>query len=157
MVRWASRGIQSDTLHAEARIEDESAVVTIDAFDSSGNLQNYQGLDAHLEAPDSTDSSIAMVQTSSGKYEGRFSLNGRGAYLLTVGSKESGALHVGFDFSKLPEDRGVSANESFLSQLAQIAANRNEIAPGYKDAWPWAAMIAILLFLFELAIKRRAA
>jgi hypothetical protein len=129
MVRWASRGIQSDALHAQATIENETIVVTVDAFDSAGNLVNYEGIEAHLESPDSTADNIVMVQNSSGEYEGRFTLRGRESYLLTVASKEGAdqeALHLGLDFSKLPEDRDLSGNEAFLRRLAQVAANRND-------------------------------
>jgi uncharacterized membrane protein len=168
MVRWAARGVQSGVLHAQAKMEDESAVVSVDAFDPSGEFLNHLNVGARLESPDSTGSDIAMVQTASGRYEGRFPLRERGAYLLTVSARGSSlsseaTLHFGIDASKFSEDHQSTTNELFMQKLAEAASGKvlkqgslritESARPGYKDAWQLLAIAALLLFVFDLLRK----
>jgi Mg-chelatase subunit ChlD len=169
LVRWSSRGMQSESMHSQMRIENESVVLTVDSFDAEGNFVNFMNVRVRLEYPDSTISNLEMIQTASGKYECRFPLQGKGIYLFTVSAKGSnavgeGALHFGFDLSKLPEDHGLSRNEVFMQRLANAAHGQvlNK-APGanvisressYKDLWPLAAIAAMFMFLADLVIRR---
>lgn len=170
MIRWAGRGIQSDVLHAQVKMEDESAVLILDAFDASGEFINSLNVGARLESPDSTASDIAMAQTASGRYEGRFPLRERGTYLLTASAKGGDlraeeTLHFGFDASKLPEDHQPATNDVFMQNLAKAANGKaltqasyqisDSLQPGYKDAWQLAAIAAMLLFVIDLLWNRR--
>jgi Ca-activated chloride channel homolog len=171
MVRWCSRGTQSETMHPHIRIEDDAAILSVDSFDVSGKYINYAEVNALVESPDSKNSEIRMSHTASGLYEGRFPLTEKGSYLLTVASKSSSSgdetLHFGFDFSKLPEDRESGANKVFMQKLAESAHGRIltnqpsapgiliDAAPGHHDFWQVAALLALLLFLVDLFIRRK--
>jgi Ca-activated chloride channel homolog len=171
MVRWCSRGVQSETMHPKIRIEDDTAIVNIDSFDASGNYINFAELSARVESPDSQNSEIRMLQTASGLYEGRFPLKEKGSYLLTVASKrgstEEEILHFGFDFSKLPENREPTANQIFMQKLAETAHGRvlsqsskpqfDNGSPAQRDLWQIAAILALLLFLVDLLIRQKPA
>jgi uncharacterized membrane protein len=165
MVRWAGRGIQSDLLHARVKMEEESAVLVVDAFDTRGDFINNLDIGARLEAPDSAGSEIAMKQTASGRYEGRFTLEKKGSYLFSVSAKgrdmsAEGMLHFGFDFSKLPEDKYQATELAFMQKLAETANGKiislgqeslsGNIGSGYKNVWQPAAIASMLLFLLDL-------
>ncbi len=170
MVRWCSRGPQSETMHPQIRIEDAAAVLSIDAFDANGSYINFAELHARVESPNSKNSEIKMSQTASGRYEGTFPLNEKGSYLLTVFSKggaagDSGTLHFGFDFSEAPEVREPVANKDFLQKLSQTAQGRllsepfklnlTDTAPAHRDLWQAAAILALLLFFIDLFFNRK--
>jgi Ca-activated chloride channel homolog len=165
MIRWAARGGQSDVLHVRVKMEEESALLAVDAFDASGEFINNLNVGARLESPDSTGSDIAMAQTASGQYEGRFPLKGKGIYLFTVSAKghepEAGStLHFGIDFSKLPEDRCQTPDMPLIVKLAtaaggQIMSNGQEslsknLDSVYIDAWQPTAICAMLFFMLDL-------
>jgi uncharacterized membrane protein len=170
MVRWAARGVQSDVLHAQIKAEDESAIVSVDAYDPNGEFLNYLNVGARLESPDSTGSDIAMAQTASGRYEGQFPLRERGAYLLAISATGSAlssesTLHLGFDASKFSEDHQLAANEPFMQKLAEAAKGKvmkqgreyitENTRPSYKNAWQLLAIATLLLFAFDLFWNRR--
>ncbi|MBN1124563.1 MAG: VWA domain-containing protein, partial [Sedimentisphaerales bacterium] len=170
MVRWVSRNRQSELLHPQITIEDETALLTLDAHDSTGNFLNFLEMGVKIDTPDETGSDIAMTQTAPGKYESRFGLRGKGSYLFTVSaqdpkSRTEYALHFGYDLSKFPEDRPVPSDTAFLSGLAAAGGgsviDRNvEILPeadrmtAYADAWPYLAAIALFLFLADVILRR---
>jgi hypothetical protein len=169
MVRWASRGAQSKSLHAQVRDEDEETVLAVDSFDAEGNYRNFMNVGARLQYPDSTGISLELLQTASGRYESHFPLRGRGMHLFTVTAKSKDpvredVLHFGFDFSKLPEDKMLSPNQAFLRRLAEAAGgqvlNRASVlpdlsrGPAYWNAWQLAAIVSILLFLIDLGSRR---
>jgi hypothetical protein len=114
LVRWCIRGAQSEIIHLQIKVEDDTAILNIDSFDANGSYINYGEVSALVQSPDSKNSEIRMSHMASGLYEGKFPLTEKGSYLLTVASKETAAvdeaLHFGFDFSKLPEDRESIAN-----------------------------------------------
>lgn len=169
MVRWTSRGAQSESMHSAVRLEDEEAVLTIDSYDADGVFSNFMRIDAQLEYPDATTGRLEMKQIASGQYESRFPLKGRGVYLFTVAANKGNAegekhLHFGFDFSKLSEDRQKFSDRLFLRGIAEKAGGTVITGPaefpqtdqvsGYRDAWQLAAIIAMLLFLVDLGIGR---
>jgi uncharacterized membrane protein len=168
-VRWASRGIQSESMHAEVRSEAEDAILTIDSFDADGNYKNFMNVQTKVEYPDSTIRNLEMAQIASGKYESRFPLQGRGMYLFEVAAKRrEGAgkdvLHFGFDFSKLPEDRKLFTDQVFMRRLAEAGGGfvLNPMSgslqvsreSGNRDAWQLAAVLALLLFILDLFLRQ---
>jgi Ca-activated chloride channel homolog len=168
LVRWSSRARQSEWMHASVRIEEDDAILTVDSFDAEGNFVNFMNVHARLEYPNSASSSLELAQTASGKYESRFPLQARGSYLFTVAAKARDAdsenmLHFGFDFSKLSEEKHAVADIAFMHKLADSAGGLvlNETSKtypvvrmkDYRDVWPLAAMIAMLLFLVDLGIR----
>ena len=93
-------------------------------------------------------------------------------YLLAVAAKgrdlgAEGTLHFGFDFSKLPEDKQPASNAIFMQRLAKAGHGKvmtqgleslsDNPMPGYRDAWPPAAIVAMLLFMFDLLRNKRQA
>jgi hypothetical protein len=169
LVRWCSRGAQSENMHPRVRIEDDVAILSIDSFDANGNFINYTEVSALVESPDSKNNEILMSHTASGLYEARFPLTEKGSYLLTVSSKGSAGknetLHFGFDFSKLPEDKESISNKAFLQRLAEMAHGRilnkasnpdfRDGSRAYRDLWQIAATLALLLFLINQFIRTR--
>ncbi|MBN2320570.1 MAG: VWA domain-containing protein [Acidobacteria bacterium] len=170
MVRWTSRNRQSELMHPQITIEDETALLTIDAHDLTGNFLNLMEMKAQITTPDETGSSIEMIQKAPGGYEGQFRLRGKGSYLFTVTAQDpkSGTeytLHFGYDLSKFPEDRPASSDEAFLSKVAATGGGAlidrdTEIFPedarmtAYVDVWPYTAILALLLFLLDAILRR---
>jgi hypothetical protein len=165
IARWISRGAQSGALHPRIRIEDDSAVLTIDSYDAAGRFLNIPNLSASVETPDSRNLGIKLSQTASGYYEGEFPINEKGSYLLTIASINYDSLHFGINLLRLPENMELIANQAFLQKLAKTAHGRilnhsyepmpGADASGRRNVWQIAVILALFLFLIDLGMKNQ--
>ena len=170
MVRWASRDLQSESLHAKVRWDGGTATLAVDSFDRTGRFGNLLSVRARVQTPDGRSADIDLSQTAPGFYEGPFDYAGKGSYYFSVTARDpvsaaESAMHFGADLSKLPEDRGTTADAAFLAALASAGRGRvlDRTAPEpfsatgppvYSEAWQIAAVLAMLCFLLDVAARR---
>jgi Mg-chelatase subunit ChlD len=170
MVRWTSRDVQNERLHPTVLLKDDAATLVVDAFDPDGRFLNMLKFAARVQAPDGKTQDIDLKQTASGRYEARFDLRGKGAYLFSAVASGPGpgagdSLHFGFNLSRFPEDKQQTSDRPFLATLAdktngrileQTGTPALEAArtSGYSDAWQIAVLAALLLFVLDIADQR---
>ncbi len=94
--------------------------VTVEAVTPEGGFKNNLRLNAHIVAPDFSALDVPLEQTSSGRYEGDFAANGRGAYLVSV-TEAGGAVApvTGSVNSYSPEFSIASADTNLLAQISE--------------------------------------
>jgi hypothetical protein len=123
-----------------------------------------------MQTPDGRSVDIDLSQTAPGAYEGAFEYGGKGSYFFSVTATDpvsgaESAIHLGSDLSKLPEDRSTAADGAFLGALA--SAGHGSVLdrtvqgrfsatgpPAYSEAWQIAAVLAMLFFLLDVAVRR---
>jgi hypothetical protein len=170
MVRWTSRDVQNENLHPAVLLQDDAATLVVDAFDADGRFLDMLRFEARVQAPDGKTQDIDLKQTASGRYEARFDLRGKGAYLFSAvasgkGEGAGNSLHFGFDLSRFPEDKQQNSDRPFLASLAGRAnggilegtgspALAGTRTSGYSDAWQIAVLAALLLFVLDIAEQR---
>jgi Ca-activated chloride channel family protein len=170
MVRWTSRGLQSESLHAKVKWDGGAATLVVDSFDRTGRFGNLLSVRARMQTPDGRSVDIDLPQTAPGCYEGPFDYSGKGSYFFSVTARDpasgaESAVHFGSDLSKLPEDRSPAADGAFLAALASAGHGsvldrraRQKFGatgpPAYSEAWQIAAVLAMLFFLLDVAVRR---
>lgn len=155
------------------RVEQEDAGhrVVIDAVGPSGQFINQRTTELTVISPDLSPQTIPVRQTAPGRYEAMVDLNARGAWQLKVtqsvdgrvSDQQSRGIVVGYP----AELRLRAVNERMLQQIA--AASGGEFQPdpasvftprpGEQAArptplWPWCLMLAILLLVLDVALRR---
>jgi hypothetical protein len=170
MVRWTSRSLQSESLHASIRWDGGAASLVVDSFDRTGRFGNLLSVRARMQTPDARSVDIELSQTAPGCYEGPFAYGGKGSYFFRVTARDptsgvESAIHLGSDLSTLPEDRSTAADGAFLAALASAGhgsvldrTSRERFGaagePAYSEAWQIAAVLAMIFFLLDVAVRR---
>jgi Mg-chelatase subunit ChlD len=183
---WAQvvRSSFSDDLSAglDIRVDmvGDKAHITIDAAAYPGSdetngdpyLNNYS-MQVNIVNPDRSLQLIDLGQVAPGKYEGWFSPDEQGIYLLRVSGQPPtpGEPVIGetagwaMDYS--PEYRQLDSDPDALVRLAAQAGGRlasdnpgetfthTLIAPGvYQAAWPYLLALAAILLPFDIGVRR---
>ena len=130
----------------------------------------WDGLDVRGEvtAPDGTGTTIALEQTSPGRYEAAVSAPHAGVYTVTAaarnGGENAGTRTVGFVVPYSPEFRLAAGNAALLSRLVETTggmflkgpedAFRPGRGSGRRETWPALSGVALALLLAEVAVRR---
>jgi uncharacterized membrane protein len=155
--------VDVDPPHARVAVD---AVSADDRF-LSGLDSTLQIVDpAHPESP----REVPLVQTAAGRYEGDFTLDRYGAFLLRARHRQNGVeiaesagtLSVPYprEYLALPPD------EALLKRVADLTGGRvrpspaqlfdagDERVPFYRELWPFALWLAAILLLCDVAARR---
>ena len=145
--------------------------ITIDAFDDNGQFLNHADTKLTLIAPDLKSTEVAIQQTAPGRYEADVTTPSPGAWHFQVTQKVSGktifqqtrGLVVGYS----DELRIREPNVELLKSIANDSGGKYEPSPGevFKPAagqlatttiplWPHLLSAALLLFVFDVAVRR---
>lgn len=141
--------------------------VRVEAVDVGGRYRNYLDLSAIVAGPEGRPITVALTQTGAGRYEGAFSADAPGAYLVTVNERERGLVgSAGAVRAAGDELRGEGTDHAKLAQLAGLTGGRvlrdlresfgARPAPVYAYAplWPALVTLALLLLLASVAARR---
>jgi hypothetical protein len=159
--------------------KDGEVTFVVNAIDKQNEFLNFLKLNAQVVQPPDANgkvstSKVDFRQTEPGKYEGKFRAEAAGSYFLSVATTDPSGrptlLSSGLDISYPPEYRDLESNRDLLENLAQITDGRviplkeaadadfflREQAPAYRlqDAWPPILLIALCLFLADVAVRR---
>ena len=179
LVRWMLRPGESKNLTLSMQEKDGEVTVVVNAVDKSNEFMNFLKMNGTLVQPSEGDGKVASTpvefrQTEPGKYEAKFRADEAGSYYLSVASDDGGGkrslLFSGLDVSYPPEYRDLESTKELLESIASLTDGRvipldkapetdfflREQAPAYhlKDAWPLLLLIALCLFLFDVAVRR---
>ncbi|MBN1956374.1 MAG: VWA domain-containing protein [Anaerolineae bacterium] len=171
VVRWTVAQQSDIPIEMDVALEEETAHVTVNALDDDGRFINSMAATIRLLAPGMAAETIELHQTAPGQYEGTFTPQEEGAYLLqlrgTAGA-ESVALTGGWVLGYSPEYAALGVEPAYLAHLAELGGGRvlQEPAAAFehnlrgsgtaRDLWPYLLGAALLLFPFDVGVRRLA-
>lgn len=172
VVRWTIVESSGGALESQVRLEEDQAVVTAEVLNPAGSFYNHLDLKLTSIAPNLDQQTVSMAQVAPGLYEGRFQPAEVGAYLLhltgQIGDTTVAAQTRGFVIAYSPEYRQTQFETTLLPDLAAIGRGRvlsldapaeafDHSLPPARSAtalWPWLLLAAILLWPFDVAVRR---
>ncbi len=174
VVRWTITEQADAPVEVSVVLEGETARIAVDAVDEKGGFIN--GLDASVSVvgPDGKPLQVALAQTAPGRYEGEFTPQAEGAYLMRfVGQAfEPGVPDVtfttGWVLGYSPEYAALEGDPAYLARLAELGGGRALHEPGEslahdirgrglrRDLWPYLLGLATLLLPFDVGVRRLA-
>jgi hypothetical protein len=145
--------------------------LVVDATTPSGELMNLLAMRALVRDPAGREQDVAVHARAPGLYEARLDAAQPGPYLVNVsgrsadGVTEMTALR-GFYWSADRERRASGVDVAAMTALSQLTGGRL-LGPdqdpfsgprprAYREIWPALALAALLIFLFEVAVRRHA-
>ena len=154
----------------ETRLEEDRAIVTVDALDQNGNFINDLDLKLEVSPPDGDPMDVSLKQTRPGGYSGSFGLSGYGEHSFQVHAKEKTAVKgegIGRVFLSPPtEFISQVPNMPLLKEIAKITGGRvnpsaeqilevpEQTFPRNVPIWPYFLYTALGLFLLSILIRR---
>jgi len=176
IVRYSLGETRDAFLDTEFFQDRDRVNVTVDAQDRQGNLINNLNLEASVIDPRGESHILAMEQIGPGRYQGELFPEVEGAYLLRYATVSDAAQQsigdiTGWVLGYSPEYRTLLNDESVLEEIASMTGGRilytseqdssqrpfdhNLPANRASNAiWPFLIGLAILLFPFDVAIRR---
>ena len=176
LMRWIQRKNTIETFAVRADVQDGQGVIQADVYDAQDHFVNRIGLEGKVLTPSKEAIPVDFKQTEPGRYAGRFSMQDQGEYLLTlVGEHEGetiGPKTVGVAVPYSPEYLGLDTNYGLLNRLAERTGGRvlrpdapaeaagvlfdtpGQSLTALKEYWPWFAMLALCLFVGEIALRQ---
>lgn len=176
IAQWALRRLDTADLNAEVSVEQGEGVLTVEALDQAGNYRNFLDLRTLVVSPKGDRQPVRLEQTGPGRYEARFDTREVGTYLLQLLEFEGGRLRasqaLGACVNYAPEFATAEPNLSLLSRIAAAGGGRlldlltpqdpqrNPFLHGRErtwrpiDLWEWLLQFAVMLFMFDVAVRR---
>ncbi len=177
VARWIRSDLDSSGVDVTTSVTGSEGLIQVSAMGEEGEFINYGRLEARITGPDLETRTLPLSQTGPGQYEGRFPLRDNGNYFMNVvqltedergNPVSAGAQAAGLSVSYSPEYKNLEPNAFLLSHLsAGSLAPEGVSLPGLftqqrqpqrrlEDAWELFTLIALLLWLFDVAVRRLA-
>ena len=175
VVRGTMRFTRSQGNDTRVAYRGDRGSITVDNVDENGRFVN--GLDSTVQIvePGLELENVTLEQTAPGRYEAEFPMEEMGSYLFQVRQTTPGdgeedvysEYTRGYTISYQPEYRRLATNEDFLRELAEITGggfntpleeilhvDQSDAVPSRKPLWPNLLVAALILFLFDVTIRR---
>ncbi|MBL8163635.1 MAG: VWA domain-containing protein, partial [Anaerolineae bacterium] len=172
-VRWTITEGTTGNIETQVVMEGEQTRLIVDARDNEGAFLNGLNLQLSVIDPEADASLLTLRQVAPGRYEGVFTPENEGAYILQVRGGDGDELAVdqttGWVMSYSSEyDRGsIADGTTLLQSLAELtgggslqedpgaAFNHNLVSlPTSAPIWPWLTLVALLLLPVDIAVRR---
>lgn len=168
VVRWtlASTGREDYTITTEIG-PDSTCDFYVEATDESGSYRNFLDLKARVVTPEVESLDVPLHQVAPGKYKGEFQAKDPGNYIVNLMEAKSGALNIfAIPVPYSPEYKDKTDNVYLLNRLAESSGGRfsprpeeifvhpNKSAYTPKETWEKLLLLALLLFPFDVALRR---
>lgn len=146
--------------------------ITVDSQDADRRLQNFLATKATIFSPGGADKSeVPLDQIAPGRYQGSFTADKEGTYLVQVTQANQqgqvvAAQSKGYVVPYSPEYQVLGTNVNLLQQLAAASGGKAltdaaqafshdlAAAGGAASIWQYLAAAALLLFLLDVASRR---
>ena len=168
-VRWTLAAAVSPSYRVTTTPDGRDLLVSVDAFDANGQPVDLTQTTARLRTSDGQNVDLALPQSAPGRYEVRLAAPRAGAYSLELKQTRNGQAvtdTAGFNVPYPAELRGPTMGESILGALAdrtggRVLADAGQIfsrtvltaTPQFRAIWQPFAVLALLLFLLDTAIR----
>ncbi len=167
VVRWAARRRAATDYRTQVSFEGGKGKVVIDAFDAGGEAQNFLDLEARVTTSEGKTARVRLTQQGTGRYEGEFPADSKGAYLATVADREGSIVgQAGAAVSYSPEYEIRDERRDLLEELARATGGKSMAVPRGVFEHPsqparspqeiWRALLgfAIACLLVDVASRR---
>ncbi len=173
VAQWALRRVENSDFTSEVSIDKGRGVIAVEAVDESGNFRNFLELNARVVDPNGQGQALQLEQTAPGRYEARFDAEAVGAYTINLmhmeGRELVGAQMIGTSLNFSPEFASSETRWPLLNRLAEASGGKvfpamsSEADPFAHDRretfqprelWEWLLRFAILLFVFDVGVRR---
>ncbi|WP_164103466.1 VWA domain-containing protein [Candidatus Laterigemmans baculatus] len=168
-IRHAMRKSDAAGAFVEVVREEDQARIVLDSVDPVDNFVNDAPTTLTLIRPGQVAERMEMQPTAPGRYEAKFPADARGAYLMEISQDRGGEMmrqNRGLVVGYPTELRLQSVDRDLLRQIAEISGGRLEPTPAELTAadgrsarrrvalWPWLLIVALLLFVLDVALRR---
>ncbi|MDF2521230.1 MAG: putative rane protein [Clostridia bacterium] len=165
MINWTIEKYESDNLAAEVIQQGGKGVINVTA---EGEVEQLETT-AVVVAPDMGNEEIPLYPTVPGQYSGSFDIKDQGAYLIKILQKKNGetvgAASTGISIQYSPEyklDQKSDNVERLAKEVGAIYIEKPEDVYkgkikdifGVVDITPFLLILAILVFLIDIALRR---
>ncbi len=170
LVGWLIPSPQVEGLSAQVSLEDEGAVINLEAQDKEGRPLNDLSVQGKLIDPELGTVEIPLKQVGPGKYQAITSASQPGTYLVWLGATNNdqplGQMTLGLVVPYSPEYRAGGLNRGLLDELARITGGSQLAEPvnaflhnlpaasSAREIWRNLLLIAALLFPIDVALRR---
>jgi uncharacterized membrane protein len=170
VVRWAIRSVPRSPYVVSVDIEGAEGRAVLEAIDKDGTFVNFLKAEARVIGPGLEAERLPMQQVAPGRYEARFRARDVGQYIVNVAYQDAeghaASQVAGTQVSYPPEYAELEPNEPLLARVSGLTSGlvnpEPQVAfvkrqPGVRksaDIWPLLAILALLLFPFDVALRR---
>jgi len=170
VVRWTIRSVPRSPYLTSVSVEGGEGKAVLEAIDRDGSFVNFLKAEARVIRPTLETERLPMQQVAPGRYEARFRAREVGQYMVNITYQDAegrAAWQVaGAQVSYPPEYAELEPNEPLLAQVSGLTngvlnpepqAAFVKRQPGVRkstDIWPLLAILALLLFPFDVALRR---
>lgn len=175
VARWIRSDLSTGGMNVTTSVSGNQGVISVSAVGEKGQFVNLSRIQAQVTDPQLEGQTLDLHQVAPGQYEGRFDISDNGNYFVNVvqmdkgdGGKETpvSAQAGGLAVSYSPEYRDLEPNQFLLNQLqaSSLAPQDMQLAGLFtqerkpqrrlEDAWELFTLIALLLWLFDVAARR---
>lgn len=173
VAQWSLRRLENAEFSSDVTMEDGDGVISVDALDAEGDYRNFLQLQATVVSPNGDRQNVVLRQTGPGRYEARFPTREPGTYAVNVMEVEDGNVvaqqTAGASINYSPEFAVPEPNTHLLRRMAEVGGGRvlDPLDPGQNpflhdrlktfqpwDLWEWLLRILIILFVFDVGIRR---
>ena len=168
--QWSLRRIENADFTTEITVDKGEGLISTDVVDDQGNYQNFLNLQAIVVSPKGERQTVHVEQTAPGHYETHFPTKEVGAYLVNLRDMKDGRSQViGASVNYSPEFTDPEPNFNLLRRLAESGGGKvldlgHPIVNPFqhdrkktfqpRDLWEWLLKFAIILFTFDVAVRR---
>lgn len=166
LVGWLLPSPKEEGLNASISLEDEGAVIHLDAQDKDGRPLNYLDAQARLITPDLETIQARLTQVGPGQYEATVRADQPGTYLVQLGVQNKGQMTLGMVVPYSPEYRAGGTNRGLLDELARLTGGGPLAEPvqvflhnlpaqsSAREIWRGLLLAAAILFPIDVALRR---
>ncbi len=169
-VRWVIRSAITADFQTALEFNQGRIIVTADAVTDAGEFVNFLEPRAHIVTPDMGGLQVDLEQVAPGRYQAAFDARTEGAYWVNVTYKRPDGQFVqqsaGLTIPYAPEYADLAPNNFLLAQVAENTGGEYNPVPETtftrrpegqikrSDIWQTLALLALLLFPVDIALRR---
>ena len=180
IAQWALRRVENADFTTEVTVDKGEGHILVEAVDDKGDYRNFLNLQTSVVSPKGERIMVRLEQTGPGRYEAKFPTKEIGSYMMGLAEmregKVAGFQPIAASINYSPEFNAPEPNLPLLRRLAEAgggkileppAALADPIDPLQnpflhdrrltfqpRDWWEWLVRLAILLFIFDVALRR---
>jgi uncharacterized membrane protein len=173
LVSWTLPGEETGGMEAEFLTDGDSTRLRLRSTESDGTPRNFYETTARLTSPQMDPVSVRLDQVAPGTYEAQLGTLAPGAYALRIDQTSAGRTPLGRTLVLVAptpaEYRLLGTNDRLLSAMRAATGGRaltgqdaadlawtHDLAAttAARDLWPWLLVAALLLWPFDVAVRR---